>query len=139
MKTCTKCGETKAPADYKHKSSGSRVCRRCLNKANQAYVKQRYATDPEFNFRRRMISNRVFAKRLGYATPDPNFTYDDYKRMLNAQGDTCLCGKPPTHIDHSHLTGKVRFLLCLRCNVALASFDDSPVLLRKFADALEAA
>ncbi len=48
----------------------------------------------------------------------------DYERLLSEQGGTCaLCPtKPKTrrlHVDHDHATGKVRGLLCYRCNRAL--------------------
>ena len=29
------------------------------------------------------------------------------------------------HIDHCHITGKIRKLLCIRCNNALGFLDDS--------------
>jgi hypothetical protein len=41
------------------------------------------------------------------------------------------------HIDHNHLTGKTRALLCDKCNVGLGSFRDNPDLLRKAAAYLE--
>jgi hypothetical protein len=44
-----------------------------------------------------------------------------YDRLLGEQGGVCaICGNPPKtrrlHIDHDHKTGKVRGLLCHRCN-----------------------
>ncbi len=53
----------------------------------------------------------------------------DYERLLTAQGGHCaLCPTKPKsrrlHVDHDHATGKVRGLLCYRCNRALpASLD----------------
>lgn len=43
------------------------------------------------------------------------------------------------HIDHCHLTKKVRGLLCQRCNMALGLLDDSPERLHAAARYLEAA
>jgi hypothetical protein len=41
------------------------------------------------------------------------------------------------HIDHDHETGRVRGLLCSRCNTALGYMDDDPTKLRDAADYLE--
>lgn len=62
---------------------------------------------------------------------------DDYARMLQAQGGGCaICGNPPRtrklHADHDHATGKVRGLLCYRCNRALPSYVDARWLARAF-------
>lgn len=50
----------------------------------------------------------------------------------NAAGDSCdACGQrvEPMHIDHCHLTGIVRGLLCANCNVALGMVGDNPARL----------
>lgn len=65
----------------------------------------------------------------------------DYERMLETQGGTCaLC--PATRfdvrwerlaVDHCHKTGKVRQLLCGRCNMLLGNSGDDPSLLERMA------
>lgn len=47
---------------------------------------------------------------------------DDYKAMYEAQGGVCaICGKPPKkvplNVDHCHINGYVRGLLCWFCNL----------------------
>ena len=46
--------------------------------------------------------------------------------MLAAQDGKCaIClTASAAHIDHDHATGKVRGMLCFRCNAALASGHD---------------
>ncbi|MCF6743127.1 hypothetical protein E9529_02350 [Blastococcus sp. KM273128] len=48
-----------------------------------------------------------------------------------AQGDACgICGEPePQHLDHDHSSGRIRRLLCQRCNHGLGLFRDDPYLL----------
>ena len=54
-------------------------------------------------------------------------TLDQWTKMLEEQNGRCkICdkqaglsksGRPYFHLDHNHLTGKVRGLLCPRCNL----------------------
>lgn len=64
-------------------------------------------------------------------------TLDQYHAMAEAQDFQCACcGQVPTptqggahdgfHIDHHHVTGKVRGLLCGGCNVGMGMLQDSP-------------
>jgi hypothetical protein len=56
--------------------------------------------------------------------------------MLAEQGGGCgICRKPPRedislHVDHDHITGRIRGLLCFTCNNALGDFEDDASLLR---------
>src|SRR5690606_33401686 len=58
---------------------------------------------------------------------------DDFDRMMDAQyGECCICHRPAEEsskrlaIDHDHETGRVRGLLCQKCNCALGLFRDDP-------------
>ena len=60
----------------------------------------------------------------------------DYDALLDAQGGRCLICQTldsTPHgrfcVDHCHKTGKIRGLLCVRCNSGLGHFKDSPDLL----------
>jgi hypothetical protein len=70
-------------------------------------------------------------------------TLDDYERMFEEQGGVCaICSKPrpeerTLHVDHDHVTGVIRGLLCFRCNNALGDFDEEFELFRKAADYLD--
>ena len=57
-----------------------------------------------------------------------NITPEQFDILSASQGDTCaLCERytDVLHIDHDHLTGEIRGLLCLRCNTALGVLGDS--------------
>lgn len=67
---------------------------------------------------------------------------DDYSALIKEQNNVCkICGKQESgvfrgkqkrlSVDHNHITGKIRGLLCSSCNVGLGVFKDSPDLLRK--------
>lgn len=70
-------------------------------------------------------------------------TDDDIKALLQKQSNRCpVCnrffpavsgpsGRPGFNVDHDHKTGKVRGLLCCRCNSGLGKFQDSMRLLKR--------
>jgi hypothetical protein len=70
-------------------------------------------------------------------------TLEDYFAMLESQHGLCaICQKPPKEgtflaVDHNHITGKIRGLLCWRCNSSLGKFNDDYMLVRRAADYLE--
>ena len=59
--------------------------------------------------------------------------------MLAGQGGLCgICrAAPAVHVDHDHVTGAVRALLCFNCNGGLGQFRDDPDVLRAAADYVE--
>ena len=67
---------------------------------------------------------------------------EDYATLLNIHGGRCaICATIPTEtgkmatlrVDHDHVTGAVRGLLCWRCNAGLGMFQDDSVTMLKAA------
>jgi hypothetical protein len=63
--------------------------------------------------------------------------------MLADQGGRCLIcsvalGDAKAHVDHDHVTGVVRGILCFNCNGGLGQFKEDAHLLRDAADYIDA-
>ena len=61
-------------------------------------------------------------------------TEAQFQKMSQSQCHLCwICDAKPKrlHVDHCHATGKIRGLLCGKCNSALGLFGDNPNLLRR--------
>jgi len=101
-------------SDQPHKGNG--LCKKCYDaqykRADEAIQKHR---------------NDVRKSSLKHLY---GITEDDYSHMLNEQSGGCkICGKPPSNtrrlcIDHDHITGKVRGLLCVTCNHVLSYLEN---------------
>jgi hypothetical protein len=70
---------------------------------------------------------------LVYTLRQHGLTRADYDQMLAAQDGRCaICrsattqGRGRWHIDHDHVTGQVRGLLCNNCNMGIGYFGDDP-------------
>jgi len=69
-------------------------------------------------------------------------TPETYTDLLIRQGGGCaVCGSRKgnartacLHVDHDHITGFVRGLLCSRCNTAFGLLDDNPERIQKLLD-----
>ena len=156
MKTCNKCGVAQ-PLENFYKSPGMRDgrrgdCKECNLKAKQ----ERYIADPAAAIarvkrwqqanadrvnanqrRRRSTPEARLRERAAHLMRKYGLTIEQYDAMLETQGGGCfICGRPPRddislHVDHDHSTGKVRGILCFRCNNALADFNEDTTVLRK--------
>lgn len=96
--------------------------------------------DPDPKVARTRISRQY---RVGISGPE-------YDVMHERQVGCCaICGGPEKRkhsisgtpftlaVDHDHVTGRIRDLLCNRCNTVLGHVQDDPELLRKAADYLD--
>ena len=90
---------------------------------------------------------RAYAKDWSQRNPDKvkafklkakyRITMVDYQSLMGEQFGVCaICGEKEANteylaVDHDHITGEVRGLLCKRCNKGLGFFLDKPDLLVK--------
>jgi hypothetical protein len=130
-----------------------------LREQNRAYrqqhsieVKERRREDYRRNAERYKASVKAWqaanpVKRRAQRLRAYDLTIEQYDAILLAQGGACaIChqvvpigGRNGFHIDHDHVDGHVRGILCASCNLVLGKFNDDPVRFREAAAYLERA
>lgn len=136
-KCCPKCQTSKPVADFpKNRTKKDGLATYCKVCANQGFRERWPQAYP-----------RVRGRRLAYAKTEKGravrrgvnlkarygLSQADYDALLSEQGGACaICaGLDPRsrygkfHVDHCHQTGKVRGLLCGRCNGLLGKMGDT--------------
>lgn len=146
---CPRCNKYKPREKFYANAASthgvSSYCRPCYN----SYKEDR---DPSGTLRAasslawyRANKDYMTAKRYGLSV-------EDYRRMWMERNGKCDCcgeseiktradtGEPYLlGVDHDHVTGEVRGMLCSRCNVALGMLDDNPDRIRKLLSYIERA
>lgn len=134
MKTCRNCliekPETEFSFDKRWRGQYKLDCKPCINKA------------------KRLLYNPT-ARRIEGLKYLYNITESVMQQMYEDQKESCaicktsislLAGKTKkgkAHVDHCHTTGKVRGLLCTKCNTMLGMADDNIATLNKAISYLE--
>lgn len=133
FRQCRICGQTKCLDQFRVRDAtkGSRrnECIACFREMGR----DRYAADPAKH--RDVMRRSQFGLKPG-----------QYDEMVLAQTGVCaLCGEPERSVnrfnraprqlfvDHDHVTGAVRELLCQHCNFGLGQFRDNPELMERAA------
>lgn len=123
-KKCTKCGVLKKLEEFgtrllkvsgniTHKS----MCKECEKKsANEWYEKH-----PDKK------NDRMRKYRYGMS----NEEFDILKNEQNGKCKLCGLNMKKPNVDHCHKTGKVRGIICMKCNAGLGLFNDDVELLKK--------
>jgi hypothetical protein len=110
-------------------------------KENRKRRYQERRKDPDFIKacieRSRNFANTSHGKRSNtnsYLKYKFGITIEQREQMFKAQNGLCaICNKPfgiKFHIDHNHATGKVRQVLCSKCNMALGLFNDDSNIIK---------
>ena len=98
------------------------------------YLKTKCKKCGAIDKRKWIIKNKERASRIFLRSnlkQSFGLTEDDYYNMVKEQSNKCaICGRTPFGknkrlcVDHNHSTGKVRGLLCQKCNRGLGCFGD---------------
>ncbi len=117
------------------------VCKRCYMNAYHRYHK----TDPQ---KRRESLDKYYKKHQG--TPEQRrakalktrygITPQIYEILYEWQRGCCaICGQHFARlgVDHNHITGRIRGLLCIKCNLAIGYIEACPTFLIKAQEYLE--
>ena len=112
-KRCTQCGETKNISEFASAGKGKKraQCKPCLARKKREYYKK----NPDKARRRNLLTYY-------------GITLEQFDKMVEAQNHCCAaCGTHTDvlHVDHNHITGELRELLCMNCNLALGHVKDS--------------
>jgi hypothetical protein len=122
---------------HKEEISARRKLRR---HTDPVYREKLLAREREHNRARDSATRRKYHLRFIYG-----LSLEEYDAMLARQGGVCaICKKPPSKgkllvVDHCHVTGMVRGLLCGKCNSLLAFGNDDPDIMRAAIAYLKAA
>ena len=129
-----------------YRFTGGRGCKACRSRrssvwasANKPMMARRTQRWRDKNPDKLKMGNRQQALRKYGITPV------EYERLLQSQDAVCaVCASAcPTgkrlSVDHDHVSGAVRGLLCASCNNGIGRFRDDSTLLRQAAEYLERA
>jgi hypothetical protein len=110
---CPDCGEDKPLGQFPRNRS--------TNTGRAAYCKLCHAARTKRNIKRRYGGGRNFQLKRRYGLDDSGVA-----ALVASQGLFCpLClRRPPEHVDHDHASGRVRGILCFKCNGALGKFEE---------------
>lgn len=134
-RVCRTCQKVKPTSCFHmHKKSGfwRSECKTCSHERRL----KRFADHPELKEIARKKSqarDKANCERnyYKYILKQYGLTKDDYQILVRRSSGLCeICRNPPVSrvrlaIDHDHETGKVRGLLCDKCNTAIGKLGDS--------------
>lgn len=129
-KPCNTCGEHKTLDNFTrskmHKGGHINQCKACAIEYRKAIKADPIKRKKDREWKRAYDLKKKFG-----------MTLDDYHEMLESQGGCAICGtkspKPQRYfdVDHDHITGDVRGLLCRQCNAGIGQLKDDPEILQK--------
>lgn len=134
IKTCSKCEKIKSLDQFqranKKRYGLAAFCADCNSVERKEYYKNN------------INKEKVLQKKWNESNPDKIYAahlkaryglkWDEYNKLLSQHNNKCAtCNSDKKLcVDHNHMTGKVRGILCSFCNMALGFAKDDPRILQ---------
>lgn len=136
MKICTKCKkEYLATREYffrhvRQKDGLNSWCKKCCGQYTKIYRSQHREYRKNYNKKYELTSRAKIIRRNCMLKSRFGITLEQYDKMFEEQNGNCaICGLPELMkrlaVDHNHETGKVRALLCNRCNLLVGQIENN--------------
>lgn len=137
MKTCTVCKEEKEDSEFYKSGKGlHHECKQCMKSRVRQVVDKEKRLEASRRWRENNKERSVESSRKVRYKKMYGLSIEDYDKMVDEQGGCCkICKthsldlKERLHVDHNHITGKIRGLLCRKCNLLLGHSEDDPEIL----------
>ena len=130
-KRCRTCDEVKPVGDFYRNPVGFAGCRPDCRACLSAKRRAQYAAGGTAGRSKDASYDQLLRREYG-------ITLADYNAKLRKQANRCaICRRPETvrsrstgeprrlAVDHDHVTGTIRGLLCQRCNVLVWAIEDN--------------
>lgn len=156
LKRCTMCKQVKAFSEFSKQANGRfglcPRCRKCKSEKAKKDNSSKYKAKHKASTRAYYLKNRSaiikYSKEYYLANRDRyvqlqrlrqyGLTSEQFDAIKHEQEDKCAVCRGPYpgrgdrnwHVDHDHATGKVRGLLCWRCNVVIGNALDQIDILK---------
>lgn len=136
-KICNKCNIVKTEEDfYKYKQKNGKInthnqCKKCKLDSERNTIDKDRVKAYKLKY---YLANKH--KAVEYNLRQYNLTLSEYNILLESQNYVCkICKKTETSkscggnqkllsVDHCHITGRVRGLLCQKCNTSLGILNE---------------
>jgi hypothetical protein len=137
-KKCKKCNSLKPIEDFnknkKQEDGLDKMCKSCSRLESKKY----YEKNREKELTRLKIyrenNKEIVKKRMlkhNLKNNNINISIEEYYEIFSKHNGKCdICKRPQSElkktfaVDHDHITGEIRGLLCSNCNLGLGNFKD---------------
>lgn len=133
IKSCSRCKEEKPLSDFcrsnRIKSGRTAHCKECDVAYRKSWISKNEAKykDQQHQYYLKNKHTVRMRSKIAHYKKAYGMTLDEVESLLKSQQGTCkICGNVlgEFHVDHCHLTGRVRGILCPFCNKGLGHFMD---------------
>ena len=120
INVCKHCGETYLELDIKLRNGTGKFC------CNDCYKQYRSVHKKD-----KKIANSLYQKKFKYGLNE-----SEYNNLFKIQNNKCaICGLEFNNtnkavVDHNHVNGNIRGLLCTKCNTLLGMANDNIDILK---------
>jgi hypothetical protein len=134
-KVCSRCNEEKLLSEFY--KDGRSYCKKCNNIYSKEYaIKNREKRNNRLReYRKKYPEKAKLYDARGRYKKIYGLSYEQRNEMILNQNNKCyICKKETTKlvVDHSHESGKVRKMLCYKCNILIGVYEFNKAIINEF-------